>query len=100
MNPLQALAGRGRRNIFYLIHRIFQDVVMEIKNQVEKVYGPKWNVFIASGRYWSVCTHKAGGNLVFAYKGAVYGIYQTPERNVEDSPFANNTSYAGVSSAH
>ncbi|KAM7537917.1 hypothetical protein Aperf_G00000071616 [Anoplocephala perfoliata] len=77
-----------------------KDIVMDIKNQVEKIYGNKWNVYVANGRYWSVCTHKAGGNLVFAYKGAVYGIYQTPERTVEDSPFANSTSYAGVSSFH
>ncbi|VDN98613.1 unnamed protein product [Rodentolepis nana] len=76
----------------------YVDTVTEIKRQVESIYGPQWNVFVASGRYWGLCTHKAGGNLVFAYNGVVYGIYQSPERDFEDSPFGINSSYAVLSS--
>nr|CDS34770.1 tegumental antigen [Hymenolepis microstoma] len=72
----------------------YVDIVTEIKRQVENIYGTQWNVFVASGRYWGLCTHKAGGNLVFAYNGVVYGIYQSPERDFEDSPFGINSSYA------
>ncbi|VDD80426.1 unnamed protein product [Mesocestoides corti] len=58
-----------------------QDLVTQIKQKVEKVYGPQWNVFVANGGYWSICTHKPGGNLVFVYRGIVYGVYQTPEHD-------------------
>lgn len=78
----------------------FQDIVGEIKRQVEHVYGPQWNVYVASGRYWALCTHKAGGNLVFAYNGVVYGIYQCPDRDFEDSPYGVNSSTNVVSSKH
>lgn len=77
-----------------------QDLVTYIKKEIEQVYGLKWNVFVANGNYWAMCTHKPGCNLVFQYRGAVYGVYQSPERNFEDSPFGSNCSYAAVSSKH
>ncbi|BHF64496.1 hypothetical protein SprV_0200750100 [Sparganum proliferum] len=55
-----------------------QDKLQEIKARIERVYGPGWNVFMADGRYWSVCSHKPGTNLVFVHRGIVYGVHQTP----------------------
>ncbi|VDM33708.1 unnamed protein product [Hydatigera taeniaeformis] len=64
-----------------------KDVVAEIKREVENIYGPQWNVFIANGHYWAVCTHRPGGNLVFSYQGVVYGVYHSPERCADDSNY-------------
>uniref|UniRef100_A0A183SJD2 DDE Tnp4 domain-containing protein n=1 Tax=Schistocephalus solidus TaxID=70667 RepID=A0A183SJD2_SCHSO len=55
-----------------------QERLQEIKERIERVYGLGWNVFMADGRYWSVCSHKPGTNLVFVHKGIVYGVHQTP----------------------
>ncbi|KAL5962407.1 Antigen [Taenia solium] len=71
-----------------------KNAVAEIKREVEKIYGPKWNVFIANGQYWGVCTHRPGGNLVFTYQGVVYGVYHSPERCTDES------TCAAISSTH
>ncbi|KAH9283544.1 hypothetical protein ECG_04441 [Echinococcus granulosus] len=49
-----------------------------IKKKLEALYGTGWNVFIAEGRYWAVCSHKPGSNLTFIHRGVVYGVFQTP----------------------
>ncbi|EUB64350.1 hypothetical protein ECG_04439 [Echinococcus granulosus] len=77
-------------------HSSKKDVVAKIKREVEHIYGPQWNVFIANGHYWAVCTHRPGGNLVFSYQGVVYGVYHSPERRADDS----NCISATVSSTH
>lgn len=65
-------------NYIFFIFFILQDRIKDIKARVEKIYGSGWNCYIANGRYWSVCTHRPGTNLVFVLHDVVYGIYQTP----------------------
>lgn len=52
-----------------------------IKKKLDALYGSGWNVYIAEGRYWAVCSHKPGSNLTFTYQGVVYGVFQTPSEN-------------------
>uniref|UniRef100_A0A5K3ENW6 Dynein light chain n=2 Tax=Mesocestoides corti TaxID=53468 RepID=A0A5K3ENW6_MESCO len=49
----------------------------KVKEQLDQIYGPSWNCYIAEKNYWFVCSHRPGSNLAFTYKGYVYGIYQT-----------------------
>lgn len=49
-----------------------------VKQKLDSLYGSGWNVYIAEGRYWAVCSHKPGSNLTFVYNGVVYGVFQTP----------------------
>lgn len=57
---------------------IFQETLDEIKQRLQAIYGEGWSVYIAEGRYWSVCSHNPGSNLAFLYHNTVYGVYQTP----------------------
>ncbi|VDN14459.1 unnamed protein product [Dibothriocephalus latus] len=78
------MSAKKRESILLLIldgthkKKSKQDRLQEIKERIERVYGSGWNVFMADGRYWSVCSHKPGTNLVFVHKGMVYGVHQTP----------------------
>lgn len=56
---------------------LVQDQLRETKNYMERIYGQGWNCYIADGRYWSICAHKPGSNLVFVYLGIAYGVFQT-----------------------
>lgn len=59
--------------------------------KLDKLYGGGWNVYLAEGRYWSVCSHKPGSNLTFAYRGVVYGVFQTPsDEDLMDEPSRNS----------
>nr|CDS34758.1 tegumental antigen [Hymenolepis microstoma]CDS34772.1 tegumental antigen [Hymenolepis microstoma] len=52
-----------------------------IKQKLDSLYGAGWNVYIAEGRYWAVCSHKPGSNLTFVHDGIVYGVFQTPSED-------------------
>eukprot|EP00108_Taenia_solium_P008090 TsM_000566800 transcript=TsM_000566800 gene=TsM_000566800 len=58
-----------------------KDKLGMIKKKLDALYGSGWNVYIAEGRYWAVCSHKPGSNLTFTYHGVVYGVFQTPSDN-------------------
>ncbi len=60
-------------------HFLLQAKMHSVKDRLAKIYGPGWNVFMVEGQYSSICAHKPGSNLVFTYKGVVYGVYQTPD---------------------
>nr|VZI50935.1 unnamed protein product [Spirometra erinaceieuropaei] len=55
-----------------------QEQLNAVKQRVESVYGEGWNCYMTDGKFYSVCSHKAGSSLVFVYKNIVFGLYQTP----------------------
>ncbi|VDD80425.1 unnamed protein product [Mesocestoides corti] len=62
-----------------------KDKLKEAKEKLDKLYGKGWNVYIAEGRFWAVCSHKPGSNLTFVHHGVVYGVFQTPsESDIDD----------------
>ncbi|VUZ56279.1 unnamed protein product [Hymenolepis diminuta] len=61
-----------------LERRSKKETLDEIKQRLQAIYGEGWSVYIAEGRYWSVCSHNPGSNLAFLYQNTVYGVYQTP----------------------
>ncbi|VUZ56286.1 unnamed protein product [Hymenolepis diminuta] len=53
--------------------------IRNIKDHLDDVFGPNWNIFMADCRCWSLKTYKQGTNVVFEYDNMVYDIYQAPE---------------------
>ncbi|VDK30547.1 unnamed protein product [Dibothriocephalus latus] len=62
-----------------------QEQLNAIKQRVESVYGEGWNCYMTDGKFYSLCSHKAGSSLVFVYKNLVFGLYQTPGSVKKDS---------------
>ncbi|VDD80427.1 unnamed protein product [Mesocestoides corti] len=79
------MPGKQRDSIILLVLEILAQnrkkavILQELKERLEIVYGGKWSCFIAEGRYWSICSHKPGKNLVFSYRGYVYGVSESPD---------------------
>ncbi|VDN16493.1 unnamed protein product [Dibothriocephalus latus] len=55
-----------------------EELPQEILKRIEPIYGKGWTIYVTDGRVWAMQVHQPGSNLVFAYKGNVYGLYQCP----------------------